>query len=98
MKKHVEKHQKHVFFASDLFLNRHQNVVTSHEQEVKLKMENKIKLLRINDLCANFGVSRSTINRLQKNSNFPAPLKIGEKTKAWRESDIAEWLKNGGVQ
>lgn len=61
-------------------------------------MDNKIKLLRISDLCANFGVSRSTINRLQKSSNFPTPVKIGQKSKAWLETDIAAWLKNGGAQ
>jgi predicted DNA-binding transcriptional regulator AlpA len=87
-----------VFFASDLFLNRHQNIVTNHEQEEKLKMENKTKLLRINDLRANFACSRSTIERMDKAGKLPPAILIGTKTKAWRESDIEEWLKNGGAK
>jgi predicted DNA-binding transcriptional regulator AlpA len=87
-----------VFFASDLFLNWHQNIVTSHEKEVKLKMENKIKLLRISDLCANLACSRSTIARMEKAGQLPPAVKIGAKTKAWRACVIEEWLQKGGAK
>jgi predicted DNA-binding transcriptional regulator AlpA len=35
---------------------------------------------------------------MEKSGKLPKSIKIGEKSMAWRESDIEEWLKNGGAK
>ena len=44
----------------------------------------------------NLGVrfSRQHIRRLVKAGKFPAPIKIGENTNAWLESEIDRYLKD----
>lgn len=36
-------------------------------------------------------LSRSTVNRMVKNNNFPKPVQIGSCRKAWVESEILAW-------
>jgi prophage regulatory protein len=36
--------------------------------------------------------SRSTIWRRVKEKTFPAPIRMGENSVRWRESDIRDWL------
>ena len=35
----------------------------------------------------------STLNRWERAGKFPAPLRIGDRWKAWRQSDIERWLR-----
>ena len=37
--------------------------------------------------------SAATLWRHVKNGTFPAPLKLGARTTAWRVSDVRAWLK-----
>ena len=39
-----------------------------------------------------------TLNRWERAGKFPAPLRIGERWKAWRQSDIEQWLRDGGAE
>ena len=59
------------------------------------KMEKK--LLRIADVIEMTSMSRSTLWRLVKTGQFPAPLKVGgPKGRAvrWLRVDIEEWIAN----
>jgi prophage regulatory protein len=52
------------------------------------------KLLRRPEVEARTGLSRSTLYDWMKRGEFPQPVKLGARLVAWRESDIAEWLKS----
>ena len=49
-------------------------------------------LLRLPDVIARVGLSRSTIYRATANGGFPRPLKLTAQTVAWRESEINAWI------
>jgi len=51
------------------------------------------KLLRRPEVEARTGLSRSTIYAWMKDGEFPAPVALGARLVAWRESDIREWLE-----
>ena len=59
------------------------------------------KLLRHADLGAFFPGGRaphaSTLNRWEREGRFPAPLRVGERWKAWRQSDVEAWLRGDKV-
>ena len=52
-------------------------------------------LLSYPDLCR-MGITYSTVQlwRLAKAGTFPAPIKLGARRNAWRQSDIESWLKS----
>ena len=50
------------------------------------------RLLRVPDLCRKLGISRAQIYRLLSAGDFPKPLRLSERTRAWRESDIELWI------
>ena len=53
------------------------------------------KLLRITDVLETTSMSRSTLWRLVKTGQFPAPLKVGGpngRAVRWLREDIEEWI------
>lgn len=50
------------------------------------------RLLRLQDVLARTGLSKSTIYRMVGAQTFPKPVKVGGKTVRWRESDIDGWM------
>ncbi|WP_126241502.1 helix-turn-helix transcriptional regulator [Burkholderia gladioli] len=58
----------------------------------------QIKVLRFNCLKEKIGISRSSVyNKMNPNSKyydeeFPKPIRLGESTVGWRESDVDAWL------
>ena len=50
------------------------------------------RLLRLNEVQARCGLSRSSVYRLLRNGSFPAPLKVGVRAVRWPESEITAWL------
>lgn len=51
-------------------------------------------ILRINTVLKRTGLSRSTMYRKMENGTFPRNVRISTRCVGWRESAIAEWLKN----
>ena len=51
-------------------------------------------LLRLKDVESKSGTPRSTIYWLVKQGRFPAPIKISERSSAWLESEIDEWIQS----
>lgn len=51
------------------------------------------KLHRLNAVIALTGLSRPTIYRKVGDKTFPAPVKISSRAVAWREEDLALWLR-----
>jgi prophage regulatory protein len=52
-----------------------------------------MKALRLTGVQAKVGLSKTQIYRLVQGGKFPQPAKLSERTSAWLESDIDEWLK-----
>ncbi|WP_423460393.1 helix-turn-helix transcriptional regulator [Ottowia sp. VDI28] len=52
------------------------------------------KLLRINPVLSRVPVSRSAWYQGIKDGKFPAPIKLGPRTAAWRESDINKLIQD----
>lgn len=50
--------------------------------------------LRVDDVIARTGLSRSTLYRLRKKGRFPKSVRLSDVAIGWRESDVAAWLKN----
>jgi prophage regulatory protein len=50
------------------------------------------RLLRLPEVTNRTGLSPVTIWRREKAGTFPARVKIGPHSVAWRESDIAVWI------
>lgn len=50
------------------------------------------RILGIRQLEEMLGITRTTIYRWQRDGNFPAPLKLGQRANRWREDEILNWL------
>lgn len=51
-------------------------------------------LLRLKSVISRTGLSRSTIYSYISQGRFPEPVKIGERSVAWTESDVQSWIKD----
>jgi prophage regulatory protein len=49
-------------------------------------------LIRIREVCLLVGVSRSTIYRMVDEGNFPKPLELGPRFKAWQKKTVLNWI------
>lgn len=52
----------------------------------------KETFLRIDEVSARVGLSRSTIYRLVEKGLFPKPVRIGPKSVRWQETSIDTWM------
>jgi prophage regulatory protein len=50
------------------------------------------KILRWPDLHSKIGLCRSQISNLVRNSDFPKPIKLGQRASGWLESEVSNWL------
>ncbi|GEO18206.1 helix-turn-helix transcriptional regulator [Microvirga aerophila] len=57
-----------------------------------VERDNYDKLLLPREVQARVRLSPKTIYRLRRKNQFPAPIVLGERRHAWRESDIENWL------
>jgi prophage regulatory protein len=49
-------------------------------------------LLRIDTVCTITGLSIATVYRLLAKGDFPRPLKITSHARAWRLSEVMDWI------
>ena len=55
------------------------------------KMNGVDRYLRIKDVVAQTGLSESTVYRLIRNGEFPAPNQLGPHRVGWKLSRVTEW-------
>ncbi|HEF4887331.1 TPA: AlpA family transcriptional regulator [Klebsiella oxytoca] len=55
--------------------------------------KNYTTLIRLPEVIKRTGVSRTTIYRLINKKSFPSPIKISEKTIAFVESEVNDWIE-----
>ena len=51
-------------------------------------------LMRLPQVVAETGLSRSTIYKMINAGEFPRPMKLGERINGWRGQDIAQWIES----
>lgn len=51
------------------------------------------KFIRLNGVKSRTGLSRSTIYSLVLQKKFPTSIQIGERSVAWLESEINQWIE-----
>jgi Predicted transcriptional regulator len=51
-----------------------------------------ISILRLSEVKARVGLSRSTIYLKIKEGSFPSPIKLGPRASGWLEREIDEWI------
>jgi len=54
------------------------------------------RLLRLPDVLARVGVSKSTWWSWCREGKAPAPVRLSKRCTAWRESDLNAWLADPG--
>lgn len=54
----------------------------------------KAALIRLRQVMARTGMSRSTIYAYIKDGRFPPPIAISERCVAWVEIDIDRWIED----
>lgn len=57
---------------------------------------NRERLLRIREVLQRLPISRTSLYDGVKVGLYPAPVRIGKRTVAWRESDIDRLIKGFG--
>jgi len=50
-------------------------------------------LIRFNDLARVLAISRAHLYELAKTPDFPQPVRLSERVRAWRWSEIDAWLQ-----
>lgn len=57
------------------------------------KMGPPTRLLRMSEVKARTGLSRSTIRRWVKRGLFPPPIRLGERVVGWIEAEVDQWIR-----
>lgn len=52
------------------------------------------RMLRRPEVERRTGKSRSSIYQDVQKGKFPAPVRVGQRAVAWRESDIIRWIRS----
>ena len=52
------------------------------------------RLLKRSDITSNLGLSRSHMYALIQKGEFPKPIKLSERSSAWLESEVQDWVES----
>ena len=52
------------------------------------------RLLKIEEVLSLCAMSKSNLYKMIERGDFPRPVSIGPRSVAWRQSDVASWLKD----
>lgn len=52
--------------------------------------------LRLPQVLARVGFSRSTLWRRVRDGSFPSPIKLSARVTVWRQRDIDDWMRMQG--
>lgn len=63
-----------------------------NENEMERRTKPRTRLLRVSEVAARTGLSRSTIYDWSADGRFPRPVRLSARAKRWVESEVEEWL------
>jgi len=52
-----------------------------------------MRLLRLPAVCAMTGLPRATVYAWARLERFPRPIKLGERSSAWRLDEVERWVE-----
>ncbi len=55
-----------------------------------------MNVLRLPQVLARIGLSRSTTYSMIATGEFPKPIQLGKRAVGWIETDITDWIANRG--
>ena len=61
---------------------------------VEPRKQGQVRFLRLPEVLARTGLSRSTIYVRLEQGRFPRPVSLGDRAVGWVESEIDEWIRN----
>jgi prophage regulatory protein len=73
--------------------NEHPISVMSTTIDTPVPLPSGSRILRISQVTAVTGLSRSTIYRLQAEKRFPQSIRIADRAIGWLEADVLAWLE-----
>ncbi len=50
-------------------------------------------IIKLPEVLALTKISKSTLYRFMESGDFPRPIRLGKRARAWRKTDIEEWLE-----
>ena len=50
------------------------------------------RLIRLREVMTKTGLSRSYVYALSQKGQFPKPVKLSERSSAWIESEVQDWI------
>ena len=56
------------------------------------------RFLRVPDVLARIGVSRSTLYQWLSEGRFPPSIPLGPRSVAWLERDVTEWIERKAAE
>jgi predicted DNA-binding transcriptional regulator AlpA len=59
-----------------------------------MKKENGREIMSKREVCARTTLSGTTLWRLVKSNNFPAPIKVSDGRVAWPAEAVERWMKD----
>ena len=65
-------------------------MTTAIEQE----MSKQVRFLRLPEVLARTGLSRSTIYVRLEQGRFPRPVSLGARAVGWIEAEVDEWMRD----
>lgn len=64
------------------------------EHQTQPRTTSQIRFVRLREVMARTGLSRSTIYVMMAEGRFPKPVPLGERSVGWIESELEEWLRD----
>jgi prophage regulatory protein len=55
-------------------------------------VDDRINIIKLSEVIARTGLSRSTIYRRVKQTDFPKPIPLGGNSIGWIEMEVQQWL------
>ncbi|MCY3706184.1 MAG: AlpA family transcriptional regulator [Gammaproteobacteria bacterium] len=60
---------------------------------IEPKKQGRVRFLRLPEVLARTGLSRSTVYVRLQQGRFPKPVSLGARAVGWIESEIDEWMR-----
>ncbi len=60
---------------------------------IERKTRGQVRFLRLPEVLARTGLSRSTIYVRLEQGRFPRPVSLGARAVGWIESEVEEWMR-----
>lgn len=57
-------------------------------------MNNKVSIIKLSEVIARTGLSRSSIYRRINEGSFPRPISLGGKAVGWIEAEVQQWIQD----